>query len=107
MSNHPADFNNLPEKVDAIFNKLSRIEKMIKESPRMNVEPEDRTLTIKEASELTKLAITTIYSLNYFGKIPCWKQPGGKRLYFSSKALIFWLKNGRPTKREFNKLRRK
>lgn len=57
------------------------------------IEQEDKLLTIREASKFLNLSVPTLYSKHSKREIPgvC-KQ--GKRLYFSKKSLIEWIKSG-------------
>jgi hypothetical protein len=53
----------------------------------------DQLLTIKQAGELLKLSVATLYGYVHRAEIPvCKKQ---KRLYFSKQELTSWIKNGR------------
>jgi len=54
---------------------------------------EDQLLTIQQAAELLSLSVPTIYGLTSRSEIPGMKK--GKRLYFSKKELIDWIKTGR------------
>lgn len=53
----------------------------------------DQFLTIKQASELIFLKVSTIYGLVHRAEIPVCKT--GKRLYFSKKELTEWVKTGK------------
>ena len=52
--------------------------------------PDDKMLTIEQASEFLKLKTATIYTLHSRGEIPAHKR--GKRLFFSTRDLNRWLK---------------
>ena len=54
---------------------------------------EDKILTIQEAAEFAHLSVPTIYGLVSRAEVPFMKK--GKRLYFSKKELIDWIKSGR------------
>jgi len=54
---------------------------------------QDKILTIQEAGSLIHLATPTIYGLVHSGSIPHSKK--GRRLYFSEKELLDWIKSGR------------
>ena len=66
-----------------------------------NYKPEDKTptalhdqlLTTQEAAELLHLSVPTLYSKVCKGELPSMKQ--GKRLYFSQKELVEYVKQGR------------
>ena len=90
MSNKTT-FEDLPEKVSTILLKVEQLEKIIKGFTDSREEPDDRLLTIKEASNFTSLANQTIYGLVSNRKIPFIKRKGSKRLYFSKKELRNWL----------------
>jgi excisionase family DNA binding protein len=53
----------------------------------------DDFLSIKEASEFLKLAVTTIYSLTSKRLIPYYKK--GKKLFFRKDDLLKWMNSGR------------
>ena len=55
-------------------------------------EPE-QLLTIQQAGEFLKLKVPTLYGLVQRAAIPVCKR--GKRLYFSKRELIEWIKAGR------------
>lgn len=48
---------------------------------------------IDRASEITGLAVNTIYRYTRYGQIPCYKQ--GKKLYFFEDELSEWLLSGK------------
>lgn len=58
-----------------------------------NITKDDELLTIEEASKFIHLAPPTIYAKVANSTIPYSKK--GKRLYFSKKELISWVKKGR------------
>lgn len=53
----------------------------------------EKLLTVKEAATFLNLTVPTIYSKVSRGELPCMKR--GKRLYFSSKELMDYIKKGR------------
>ena len=53
----------------------------------------DQLLTVQEAADFLKLTVPTIYSKVSRGELPVMKR--SKRLYFSSKELVDYLKEGR------------
>ena len=83
---------------EVIETRLSNIETLLldlKHQPQQ-VEPTalpDQLLTIQQAAELLHLSVPTLYSKVSKREIPCMKQ--GKRLYFSQKELVEYLKLGR------------
>ncbi|MFW6275138.1 MAG: helix-turn-helix domain-containing protein [bacterium] len=86
-------FDNLPQQVSKLNERLDRIETLLSKQVNTTQEPEDQFLTIEEAAEFLKLAPTTMYGLVQRGSIPSMKR--SKRLYFSKKELIEYLKKGR------------
>lgn len=81
----------------ALFEKLDTIEQALQELKAIQVvqpeSPESDLLSISEASELLRLSKNTIYFLSSQSKIPVTKK--GKRLYFSKRELLDWIKSGR------------
>ncbi len=74
----------------------SLIEKTIKRilGSQKSFEPDgDQLLTIKQAGELIKLSVPTIYGYVSRNEIPFSKK--GKRLYFSKQQLFDWVQEGR------------
>ncbi len=82
---------------EEIADRLQRIEScltvILNDSQEPRDQKEDLPITIGEASELTKLAIPTIYGLVHKRKIPSYRR--GKRLYFLKSELLIWIKSGR------------
>lgn len=70
----------LNEKVDLLL-ELSKKEKN-------NI---DKPIDVYEAAKFVKLSIYTIYALTRQNKIPYFKKPGTKRLWFYESELIDWL----------------
>lgn len=85
-------FNELPEMVTELYQKITNIENLLLTKVEHIPEPED-LLTITQAAKLITLSVPTIYNLVQRSKIPVSKQ--GKRLYFSKVELIAWIKQGR------------
>ncbi|MDF1676836.1 MAG: helix-turn-helix domain-containing protein [Vicingaceae bacterium] len=87
-------FDNLPDAVFELNEKLDRIEKMLllTKSNSSNEESGD-LLTIKEASDFLHLSKATLYSKVSKGELPYMKR--SKRLYFSKTELTEYLKKGR------------
>ena len=52
-------------------------------------------ISIKQASKVVNLAISTIYGLVGRHEIPFMKRPHSKNLYFSRKELENWIREGR------------
>ena len=88
----PITFEKLPEAFTHLFNKVENIERLLLQK----AEPDlggDKVLTIREAAEILKLSVPTLYGLVSRSQIPVSKK--GKRLYFSRDELMSWIKSGR------------
>ena len=84
-------FENLPAAVTQLYEKLISIERILNTlSPQAD---EDLLLTIQEASTVIHLSVPTLYGLVHNKQIPFCKK--SKRLYFSKKELILWVREGR------------
>lgn len=86
-------FDQLPEAIVTLYDKLLSIEKMIADLKIGNNLPEQDLLNIQQASELVTLAVPTLYSKVSLKEIPFCKK--GKRLYFSKSELLDWINSGR------------
>ncbi|MBB2146835.1 helix-turn-helix domain-containing protein [Pedobacter sp. LMG 31464] len=85
-------FDQLPEAIVTLYDKLLSIEKMLTDLKFGYNLPEQDLLTIQQASELVTLAVPTLYSKVSLKEIPFCKK--GKRLYFSKSELLKWVKSG-------------
>jgi excisionase family DNA binding protein len=83
-------FENLPEAVQIILEKLERLEKIVTGPQDENLEP-DKNLDISTASAFLGLAKATIYSKVCRGEIPAFKL--GKRLLFNRSELEAYIEN--------------
>lgn len=84
-------FNELPEAVSELLERMGHIEKLLSDSP---VAPEtDELMDVAATSKFLNLSISTLYTKVCRGEIPALKP--GKRLYFNKKELIEWIKNAR------------
>ena len=86
------NFNNLPEQVAELHDKIDRLLLMQSENkpaPPCNKIP----VGIARACEITGLARPTIYSLAPKGEIPNFKKGG--RLYFYEDELLAWIESGK------------
>ena len=84
-------FDQLPKAVSQLFDKLNSIENLLNNK---NSQPEgDQLLTIKQAGELIRLSVPTLYGYVSRNEIPFSKK--GKRLYFSKQQLFEWVQEGR------------
>lgn len=85
-------FEQLPEAVTQLYEKLDSIEKFIEE--KLNeLENKEELMTISAASKMLNLSVATLYSKVCRKEIPVNKQ--GKRLYFYKSELLEWIKLGR------------
>jgi excisionase family DNA binding protein len=85
-------FDQLPNAVSKIYEKLEAIENLLSNSenqPNQDLE----LLTVKQAAQFLSLSVPTIYGLIHQGKIPYMKR--SKRCYFSKAELLEYIKNGR------------
>src|SRR5687768_13534004 len=85
-------FDQLPQAVSQLYDKLSNIEALLKEVNNLAPKP-DELLTVTEAARFLNLSIPTIYGKVSRNEIPVNKQ--GKRLYFYKSELGNWIKEGR------------
>ena len=85
-------FEDLPQAIGLLHEKLDRIEKKLEERQPVKEEGPD-LLTVSEAAALLTLAVPTVYSKVCQREIPFSKR--GKRLYFSKKELLDWIASGK------------
>jgi len=88
----PFNFNELPEVVRQLFEKVERIE-MILEKFEPKEENESELLNIEEAAEFLKVSVAAIYTKVSRQEIPFSKP--GKRLYFNRSELKEWVRLGK------------
>jgi excisionase family DNA binding protein len=86
-------FEQLPDAVAQLHDKLENIERLLLQKDNEPQPPPDELLTIKQAAQLLCLSVATLYSLVSRAAIPVSKR--GKRLYFSKAELLEWVKAGR------------
>jgi excisionase family DNA binding protein len=88
-------FDTLPQQVSQLNERLDRIENLLKQQSENNQsqEPQDELLTVEQAAEFLSLATPTVYGLVQRGELPVMKRT--KRLYFSKKELMEYMKAGR------------
>ena len=87
-------FENLPEAIGRLYAKIEDIERlMLQQSNLQSTEQLDKLLTVQQTAEFLNLSVPTIYSKVSKGELPVMKR--SKRLYFSKKELIEYLKAGR------------
>ena len=97
----PFNFNELPEVVRQLFEKVEQIEQML-----LNLQPkeedESELLNISEAAEFLKVTVAALYTKVSRNEIPVSKP--GKRLYFNKAELKEWVRLGK--KKTMNDIRR-
>ena len=86
-------YNDLPEAVSQLYNKLANIERLLKTQSISSPPEEDRLLTVKEAASFLNLSVPTVYGYVQRQEVPVCKR--SKRLYFSKQQLTEWIKGGR------------
>ena len=95
--------NNPFEIIDARLSNIENLLLDLKHSSKEHQPEIDQLLTIKQASELIKLTVPTLYGYVSRNEIPFSKRPNSKRLWFSKKELTEWLLEGhRKTISEIN-----
>ena len=88
----PFNFNELPEVVRQLFEKVERIEWLL-ERLEPKQENENELLNIEEAAEFLKVSVAAIYTKVSRQEIPFSKP--GKRLYFNRAELKEWVRLGK------------
>ena len=78
-------FEQLPEAVALLLEKVSRIERLLIKSPDGNVEI-DQMLPADKAAEYLHVSMSMLYKMTHRNDVPCYK-PGGKKLYFKVSEL--------------------
>ena len=87
-------FEQLPEAVTRLAAKLENIEQLLlNQKEQEHREQPEQLLTVEQAAKFLTLSVPTMYSKVSRGEISHMKR--GKRLYFSQKELIEYLKAGR------------
>jgi len=86
--------NNPFEIIDARLSNIENLLLDLKHGTSSGSKPDpDQLLNIKEAAQLINLSVPTIYGLVASSKIPVCKK--AKKLYFSKRELMDWIKSGR------------
>ncbi|HEX8022235.1 helix-turn-helix domain-containing protein [Mucilaginibacter sp.] len=86
------NFNELPEVVRLLFEKVELIEHMVL-SLQPKEEDANELLDIKEAAEFLKVSVASLYNKVSRKEIPVSKP--GKRLYFNKTELKEWVQLGK------------
>jgi excisionase family DNA binding protein len=90
----PVTFENLPQAVSNLSQKIENLEKLLVQQKGTNQNPYfEKFLTVKQAASFLNLSVATIYSKVSRGELPFMKR--SKRLYFSSEELSEYIKEGR------------
>lgn len=88
----PFNFNELPEVVRQLFEKVERIESMLAQfEPKC--EEENELLNIEEAAAFLKVSVAAIYTKVSRKEIPVSKP--GRRLYFNKSELKDWIRQSK------------
>jgi excisionase family DNA binding protein len=86
-------FDQLPQAVNQLHKKLENIERLLQSFQlSQSAELQEHLLTVQEAAEFLNLTVPTIYSKVSRRELPFMKRQ--KRLYFSNKELLAYLKEG-------------
>ena len=80
----------IDSKLGAISERLDYIQSLLMKTPVAN---NRRPVYIEKASEITGLAVTTLYRYSQHGLIPSYKR--GRKIYFFEDELHDWLKKGK------------
>ena len=87
-------FEQLPSAVCEIYNKIEALEKLLIEQGNGRTEDEsNQLLTAPQAAVYLNIKLPTLYSKVSKRELPVMKR--GKKLYFSKKELLEYLKTGR------------
>lgn len=87
-------FNELPEAVSRLLEKMNCIEQLLRDLPQRSVIPEDKTpMSITQAAKLLQLSVQTVYQKINRHELPHYKV--GNRLYFIKDDLIAYVLSGR------------
>ena len=89
----PFTFEQLPQIVGQLLQKIERIESLLNASTTLPKIEADTLLNIQEAADFLRLSVPTLYGKVSARLIPFSKP--GKRLYFSKAELTEWIKQGR------------
>jgi excisionase family DNA binding protein len=88
----PFNFNELPEVVRLLFEKVEHIQTLVLKLQPATEEDND-LLNVTEAAAFLKISIAALYNKVSRKEIPASKP--GKRLYFNKSELRAWAKLGR------------
>jgi predicted DNA-binding transcriptional regulator AlpA len=86
-------FDELPQAVAELSDKLDRIENLLKSKSSEQCPPKEELLTVEDTAKFLRLSVATVYGLSRKRDIPVLKR--SKRIYFLRADLIQYLKQGR------------
>ena len=87
-------FENLPEAVGRLIEKIDNLEKhLLENSSKKTTQSSNELMTVDQAAKFLNLAKPTVYSMVSRGELPYMKR--SKRLYFSREDLIAYIREGR------------
>jgi hypothetical protein len=86
-------FEQLPQAVDQLNERLDRIEQLLLPKGKDSQPDPDELLNIQQAAEVLHLSVPTVYGLVQHASVPVCKR--GNRLYFSKHELTSWILSGR------------
>lgn len=87
-------FDQLPEMVALILEKLDRLEKMIGTGEQVEQHMGKEMLTTAEAAEFMGISKSTLYKMSFNRDIPVYKPTGG-RIYIKKSDIINYLQQNR------------
>jgi excisionase family DNA binding protein len=88
----PFNFNELPEVIRLLFEKVEQIEILLQHQQLENDDPHE-WLTVEEAAKFLKVTVGALYTKVSRKEIPVSKP--GKKLYFNKTELKEWISSGR------------
>jgi excisionase family DNA binding protein len=95
------NFNNLPEAVGVLIQKVENLEQLLQQKQIAEVELPDRIDSMEEACKITGLGKSKIYKLTSTDGIP--HKLMGNRLVFSRSELLAWLETNTVTRQPKSK----
>ena len=94
--NRQLKFEDLPQAMFQVLGELKEIKdelKVIKEAGEESSKASHVPVDIKRVSELTGLAVPTLYRYTSTGEIPCYKK--GKSILFYEDEVMRWIRSGK------------
>ena len=87
-------FDQLPEMVALILEKLNRIETLLGTGDKTQEQTGKEMLTANEAADFMGVSKSTLYKMSYNRNIPVYKPTGG-RIYFKKDDIVDYLRQNR------------